>query len=188
LREVNADALFYKNSNGGVTLSGGDPLSQPDFAIAILKRCKQAGIHTAIETCGYTEWDTLKRILEYTDLVLYDIKHMNPELHKKYTGVSNHLILDNIKKICSDLRLPVVARIPIIPRYNDSDENMVETARFIAYQLGKRVPVQLLPYHRLGEAKFQRMEAPALSPQITPPDDSHMERLADIIRSFGLQV
>lgn len=186
--EVNADAIFYETSAGGVTLSGGEPLSQPDFAISILKQCKQAGIHTAIETCGYAEWNTLRRVLEYTDLVLYDIKHMNPEAHKEYTGVSNHLILDNIKKVCAVMKLPVFARIPIIPQYNDSERNVLETAEFIACHLGKSVSVHLLPYHRFGEAKYQRMEAPAQSVRIIPPDDAHMERIADVIRSFGLQV
>jgi pyruvate formate lyase activating enzyme len=121
---VNSDAIFYQNSGGGVTISGGDPVAQPDFAISILKLCRDAGIHTAIETCGFAKWDILKAILDYTDLVLYDIKHMDATRHKKYTAVSNELILDNAKRIRAGLNLPMLARLPIIPGYNDSLENL----------------------------------------------------------------
>jgi pyruvate formate lyase activating enzyme len=186
--DVNADAIFYQNSGGGVTLSGGDPIAQPAFATDILKRCRDAGIHTAIETCGFAKWDILKAILEYTDLVLYDIKHMDPAKHKQYTAASNNLILDNAGKIRSELNLPMLARLPIIPGYNDSLENLSAAARFIANELGKEVHVHLLPYHRLGETKYERLEKPAGGVHIEPPGEGHMEKLKKIFESFGLTV
>lgn len=186
--DVNADSIFYQNSGGGVTLSGGDPIAQPAFSIDILKRCRDAGIHTAIETCGFASWDILKTILEYTDLVLYDIKHMDPAMHKQYTAVSNERILDNAKKIRMELNLPMLARLPIMPGYNDSLENLTAAARFIARELGNEVKVHLLPYHRLGETKYERMEKPGGCIRIEPPGDDRMEELKKIFESFGLTV
>jgi len=186
--DVNADSIFYQNSGGGVTLSGGDPIAQPAFSIAILKRCRNAGIHTAIETCGFARWDILKAILKYTDLVLYDIKHMDPTRHKEYTGVSNELILDNAKKIRMELNLPMLARLPVVPGYNDSPENLNAAARFVARELGTEVNVHLLPYHRLGETKYERMEKTAGCVRIEPPGDGHMQELKKMFDSYGLTV
>jgi pyruvate formate lyase activating enzyme len=185
---VNADAIFYQNSGGGVTISGGDPVAQPDFAISILKLCRDAGIHTAIETCGHAKWEILKPILEYTDLVLYDIKHMDATRHKEYTAVSNKLILDNAKRIRKELNLPMLARFPILPGYNDSLENLNLAAGFIANELGIEVKVHLLPYHRLAETKYERMEKPGGSVRIEPPSDERMEALKKMFESFGLTV
>lgn len=186
--DVNADALFYQNSGGGVTLSGGDPIAQPAFSVDILKRCRNAGIHSAIETCGFARWDVLKTILKHTDLVLYDIKHMDPNKHKQYTAASNELILDNAKKIRMELKLPMLARLPVIPGYNDSPENLNAAARFIARKLGTDVNVHLLPYHRLGETKYERMEKPGGCVHIDPPGDDRMQSFKKIFESFGLTV
>jgi pyruvate formate lyase activating enzyme len=186
--DVNSDAIFYQNSGGGVTISGGDPVAQPDFAISILKLCREAGIHTAIETCGFAKWETLKALLDYTDLVLYDIKHMDAAIHKKYTAVSNEQILDNAKRIRAELKLPMLARLPTIPGYNDSLENMESAARFIAHELGNEVKVHLLPYHRLGETKYERMEINEGCIHIEPPSDERMEELKKMFESFGLTV
>jgi pyruvate formate lyase activating enzyme len=185
---VNSDAIFYQNSGGGVTISGGDPVAQPDFAISILKLCREAGIHTAIETCGFAKWDILKAILDYTDLVLYDIKHMDAAIHKRYTAVSNELILDNAKRIRAELKLPMLARLPIIPGYNDSLENLESAARFIAQELSNEVKVHLLPYHRLGETKYERMEINEECIHIEPPSDERMEELKKMFESFDLTV
>ena len=186
--DVSADAIFYQNSDGGVTLSGGDPVAQPGFTVSILKLCREAGIHTAIETCGFSKWEVLKGILEYADLVLYDIKHMDSAKHKAYTGVPNELILENAKKIHEELKLPMLARVPIIPGHNDSPENMESTAQFIANDLGGSAKVHLLPYHRLGESKHERMEEFDKSTSIEPPSEEHMEGLRKIFESVGLTV
>jgi pyruvate formate lyase activating enzyme len=185
-KEVAADAIFYQESEGGVTLSGGEPLTQPQFAMSLLKLCKEAGIHTVIETCGYGRWETVRQILNYVDLVLYDFKHMDPVEHEKGTGVSNELILENSKKIYHELFVPILARVPIIPGYNDSVMNIEATAKFIATELGSSIKVHLLPYHRLGETKYERLERPSQSISIEPPSEEHMSELPRIVESFGL--
>ncbi|MFP4640900.1 MAG: glycyl-radical enzyme activating protein [Dehalococcoidia bacterium] len=187
LEEVKSDEVFYLHSGGGCTLSGGDPVMQPEFAITLLKLCRDAGIHTALDTSGYTEWETFKRILEYTDLVLYDFKHMDSAKHKEYTGVGNELILDNARKCYHELSIPMLARVPVIPGYNDSIENIEATAQFIANELGSSMNVHLLPYHRLGETKYPRLEKD-YGASIDPPGDEEAEKLKGIFESFGLTV
>jgi pyruvate formate lyase activating enzyme len=184
--DVNADAIFYRNSGGGVTLSGGDPVSQPEFSAGILKLCRDAGIHTAIETCGFAGWDVLKEILQHVDLVLYDIKHMDSARHREYTGVPNELILENARRICTELKLPMLARLPIIPGYNDSPENLKGCARFIADKLGTHIKLHLLPYHRLGETKYGLMEKSNTALSTAPPGDAHMEGLRLLFEAEGL--
>jgi pyruvate formate lyase activating enzyme len=118
LKEVEKDGLFYKNSGGGVTLSGGEPMSQPDFVHSLLKKCKENRIHTVLDTCGYTQLENWDRVLEYVDMILFDLKQMNTAKHKEYTGVPNELILSSAKKL-SSLGIPMVIRIPFIPGYTD---------------------------------------------------------------------
>lgn len=153
-----ADKIFFVDSGGGVTLSGGEVLSQPEFAVEILKRCKENGIHTAIETSGFTKFEQLAAVLEYSDLVLYDFKHMDPEAHKRLTGVDNRLILENAKRIVHELHKPLIGRIPLIPGLNDDLENITSTARFIAEELGRETKVHLLPYNPLGESKNSSLD------------------------------
>lgn len=183
---IKKDCIFYEKSGGGVTLSGGEPLAQPSFSIAILKLCKDNNIHTAIETCGHAPWKIVEKVLKYVDLILYDFKHMDPRKHKEYTGVSNKLILENAKKICHKLSIPMWARIPVIPGYNDSFSNIEATAKFIAEELGESVKqVNLLPYHKLGETKYERLEReyPYL---IEPPSEEHLLRIKKVFESYGL--
>jgi pyruvate formate lyase activating enzyme len=185
-QKVKGDEKFYKRSRGGMTLTGGEPLFQPDFSINLLSLCRQAGIHTAIETCGYASWETLKNLLRYVDLVLYDVKHMDSEKHQEYTGVPNHLILENVQKIHHELMIPIWARIPVIPGYNDSVENIRATAIFVASELGSMVPMYLLAYHRLGETKYERLGKESNSLSITPPSNEHILELQKIIASYGI--
>lgn len=185
-KEVNGDTIFYEKSGGGVTLSGGEPLVQYQFSISLLKLCKNAGIHTALDTCGYTKWEVLRKVLDNVDLVLYDIKHMDPVEHKKYTGVSNDSILNNARKICHELSVPMWVRVPVIPGYNDSVENIEATAKFIFNELGSSIKVHLLPYHRLGETKYERLERLSNSFSIEPPNEVRMAELQKIVESFKL--
>jgi pyruvate formate lyase activating enzyme len=186
-QELAADEIFYQRSGGGVTLSGGEPLAQPDFAVAVLRLSKEASIHTALDTSGHVPWETMKRVLEYVDLVLYDFKHMHPAQHKKYTGVSNELILQNAKRV-HQLGVPMLARVPVVPGYNDSRENTLAIALLIAKELGDSIPVHLLPYHRLGETKHERLEQPGKAIAAQPPSDEQMEEMRAILESFGLEV
>jgi pyruvate formate lyase activating enzyme len=188
LEEIAADDIFYQRSGGGATLSGGEPLAQPRFTTAVLKLCRDAGIHTTLDTCGHAPWETMRRVLEYVDLVLYDFKHMNPDQHEEYTGVSNELILENARRIVHEMGVPMLARVPVIPGYNDTLENLKVTARFVAAELGDSIGVHLLPYHRLGEAKHDRMEQPGKSIDAQPPSDERMEEVRTVFESFGLTV
>jgi len=153
LTEVLKDVRFYERSNGGVTLSGGEPLAQPDFTIDILRKSHQHNIHTAIETSGYAEWSTLERVIQYTDLLLYDIKHMDSETHRALTGVPNKNILENLEKAVKIK--PVIIRVPLIPTYNDSERNAVALRDF-ARKLGIK-EINILPFHQLAKDKYQRL-------------------------------
>jgi pyruvate formate lyase activating enzyme len=182
------DGIFYERSGGGVTLSGGEPLAQPEFASSILRLCKETYIHTALETSGHVDWAIFEEVLKFVDLLLYDFKHMDAAQHKSYTGVSNSLILDNARRASHELSIPMWARIPVIPKYNDSPENMEATARFIAEELGNCVKrVSLLPYHRLGETKFERLEV-NYSVSTDPPSEEHLKKLQRIFERFDLAV
>lgn len=185
-QSIKSDEVFYKRSSGGVTLTGGEPLFQSDFVKNILSLCRQAGIHTAIETCGYADWETIKSVFQYADLVLFDLKHMNSEKHREYTGVPNDCILENVRKLYHELRIPIWIRVPVVPGYNDSAENIGETARFVASELDTSVPVHLLAYHRLGETKHERLGKPE-NQSIIPPKEERMLELRDMVASYGLE-
>jgi len=186
--ELKKDDIFYKRSGGGVTLSGGEPLAQAEFSTAILSLCKQAGMHTAIETSGMARWDIFKQVLEHVDLILYDLKHMDSPSHQRCTGVPNNLILENVKRIRKEYSIPIVARIPIIPGYNVDLKNIEATASFISGELGLDTKVHILAYHRLGEAKHKRLERENSEIDIPPPSAQQMAALQKVIEAFGLTV
>ena len=186
-KEVAEDKMFYEKSGGGVTLGGGEPLASPEFTASLLRLCKAAGIHTALDTCGYAKWEIMKQILHHVDLVLYDLKHMDPAAHRLYTGVSNDLILENARRICHELHITILARVPIIPGFNDSMENIEATGRFVASELGTSTEVHLLPYHKLGEIKSHRLEKPGNPTSVITPDDKYIIKFKDVFESFGLK-
>ena len=150
LAEVIKDKAFYDNSGGGVTFSGGECMLQLDFLREILEKCKSAGIHTAVDTAGNVPWKSFEKILPFTDLFLYDIKAFGAELHRKGTGVSNELILENLKNLSG--RADIIVRIPVIGGYNDNDEEIRQIADFLK-QI-KIIKAELLPYHAMGEHKY----------------------------------
>ncbi len=150
LAEVIKDKAFYDNSGGGVTFSGGECMLQLDFLCEILKKCKSEGIHTAVDTAGNVPWKSFEKILPFTDLFLYDIKAFGAELHRKGTGVSNELILENLKNLSG--RADIIVRIPVIGGYNDNDEEIRQIADFLK-QI-KIIKAELLPYHAMGEHKY----------------------------------
>ncbi len=149
LKEVKKDVLFYQETGGGITVSGGEPLTNPGFTQELLKSCKKRGIHTVLDTSGYGE---IEGVLKYTDLVLYDIKHIDPIEHQKYTGVTNEIILENAKRI-SQKNVPMIIRVPIIPGVNNSRENINKLIEFLKEL--RLIRVELLPYHRLGVDKYK---------------------------------
>ncbi len=181
IEEVKKDMPFYENSGGGVTLSGGEPTMQSEFCIAVLRESKKAGMHTALDTSGYVKWEIFSRILEYVDLVLYDIKHIDPVKHKEYTGLSNELILSNLRKI-DELGITTEIRMPIIPGLNDSEDNLSAVSRFLG-EMRNIQRIKLLPYHRLGEGKYERLDMGYELNDIEPPDKARMEWLVDFMKS-----
>jgi len=185
--EAAHDALFFERSGGGITLSGGEPLMQPLLAISILRRCKAFGFHTTLDTCGYAKWQTVASVLRYVDLVLYDFKHMDPAEHARLTGVSNRLILENVKRIQHELEVPMRARVPIVPGCNDSDDNLHATAAFIALELAPTIPVHLNPYHRLGVGKYARLERHDYAIDAEPPSAARMQYIKRLFETYGLQ-
>ena len=180
IEEVKKDMPFYENSKGGVTLSGGEPMMQPEFCIAILRESKKAGMHTALDTSGYAKWEVFRRILEYVDLVLYDIKHMDPLKHKEYTGLSNELIFANLMKL-DKLNIPIEIRMPMIPGLNDSEDNLSAASQFLS-EMKNIKRIKLLPYHRLGEGKYERLDMEYKMKNIEPPDKARMEQLSEFVK------
>ena len=190
LDEVEKDRSFYRRSGGGVTLGGGDPLNQPEFCREFLKEAKKRNLHTAIETCGYSKWSHLQGIMEYTDLLFMDIKHMNPSQHKKLTGRSNELILENIKRASSVVDgdgKEIIIRIPVIPTLNDSEDNIRATTEFVQ-GLKKIKKIELLPYHNMGQAKYMRTKwtKPYSLHTLEPIRGESIQTLKDIVESNGL--
>jgi pyruvate formate lyase activating enzyme len=149
--EVEKDKLFYRNSGGGVTLSGGEPLFQAEFSLELLNECKNRGIKTAVETSGYLRWEIMEKALGFLDLVIYDVKQIDSARHRQYTGVSNELILANLEKLTKK-KVPLSVRLPIIPLYNDLESDLEKTANFLN-KLGIK-KVELLPYNELAESKW----------------------------------
>jgi len=182
MREVLSDRKVYMNSGGGMTLSGGEVTMQSGFALALLKAAKENWIHTTIETCGYTSWETLEQLLEYTDVVLYDLKCMDPEKHREGTGVDSGRILENARRVAA--MRPVKFRTPLIPGFNDTPENVVATALFIKDELGgKQGCYELLRYNRMGEVKFERLDRKDEQPHMIPQSDEYFAELQALAES-----
>ena len=180
------DKSFFETSGGGVTISGGEPLCQIDFVVEVLQGLKENGIHTALDTTGYAPWETLERTIPYVDLYLYDLKHMDSAKHKAAVGVPNERILENAQKL-AQCGKKLQVRIPVIPRFNEDEENIRATAEFCV-GLGEAVQVvQLLPYHNMGVMKYLRI-SDGKPLEAIPPSDEKMERLRGIMASYGLNV
>jgi pyruvate formate lyase activating enzyme len=187
MARIDKDRRFYRKSGGGVTISGGEPMMQHRFTAALLRECRHQDLHTCLDTTGYAEWEYYQDVLNYLDLVLYDIKHMDSEQSKILTGVPNELILENARKLAAE-GVSLQIRIPVIPGYNDSEENLRETSEFCR-GLGEAVnQIQILPYHRLGLVKYQRLQRKYELESLLPPSPEYMESIKDLIESYGLKV
>lgn len=183
---VRRDKIFYDKSGGGITLSGGEISLQADFSGEILRRCGTEGIHTTIETCGYCLYPELEKILKHTDLVLYDLKLVDSVKHRKYTGVDNRIILENLTRI-AESGLPYIVRIPIIPGCNDGKEDIRLAADFLSGLQGL-THIHLLPYELFGLPKYERLGRPYPLQNLLPPEDDRMGKIRETLLSGGWQV
>jgi len=182
--EISADIDFYRNSGGGVTLSGGEPLLQAGFCGELLKSCKMMGISTAVDTSGYVQWDAFQKVLDHTDLFLYDLKHMDTEMHARYTGVPNQRILDNLRQLGLHNK-PVEIRIPIIPGVNNSRENICQTAEFLC-GIPSLTVIKLLRYHSMARSKFAAVGRKDTMPQVESPTEEEMAGISGWFAEYGL--
>ena len=158
ITEVLRDQPFY-TGGGGMTLTGGEPTAQPNFAEALLRLAKRSGLSTAIETCGHTRWKVFERLLPHLDLVLFDLKHMDPEVHRQWTGIDNEVILSNLRHM-AEIQVPVTVRVPLIPGFNADSESLSAIARFVAELPGLSKSISVLPYHALGKPKYASLGRP----------------------------
>jgi pyruvate formate lyase activating enzyme len=186
MAEIERDIAFYDESGGGVTISGGEPLWQADFALALLQACKRQEMHTAVDTCGFATWETVDRLREYTDLFMYDLKLLDDARHRQFTGVSNKLILQNMQAL-SQHGHHIVLRVPVIPGINDDDESMRQIGAFAA-ALPHLDKVDLLPYHHIAVDKYVRLDRTYRLSATRPPSDERLAEMAHLLRQFGLAV
>ena len=186
IKEVEKDRPFYKNSDGGVTFSGGEPLLQKEFLKALLMGSKDRGLHTAVDTAGNVPWQSFKEILPYTDLFLFDIKAYSEKIHKQATGAGNSRIIENLKLLTTENN-DIWIRIPVIPDIND---NMEEMEKISAYLAGlKRIKqIELLPYHQFGAGKYETLGMEYKAMKCVPPNKELMDRLEGLFIKKGLNV
>ena len=182
---VERDRIYYRRSGGGLTLSGGESLTQPDFAVALLKTAKERGINTAMESTGFADFSVISRYLPYLDLYLMDIKHMNSAKHKEFTSQPNELILENAKKI-TDAGARLIVRTPVIPTFNAMKEEIGEIAKF-ASSLKGVTQMHILPYHRIGTDKYKGLNRDYSLTGIEPPSKELMNELLEVVNSYGLK-
>jgi pyruvate formate lyase activating enzyme len=183
--ELLSDLPYYRRSGGGITLSGGEILCQREFAKALLMACHENGLHTAVESTGFSDFEKIKELLPYIDLFLMDIKHVNPEKHKEFTGVSCEIILENARKIAENVR-ELIIRTPVVPGFNDTKEEIAAIASF-ASSLPGVLEHHLLPYHRLGSDKYKGLGRYYSLSEINPPSKEKMNYLLSVAEEYGLK-
>ncbi|HJN18194.1 MAG TPA: glycyl-radical enzyme activating protein [Armatimonadota bacterium] len=184
IEEVEKDRLFYENSGGGMTISGGEPLSQPEFALALLREAKARGLHTCVDTSGDVRWEVLESAAEVTDLFLYDVKHLDSERHRDGAGRSNERIIENLKRLGQG-DVPIHIRVPVVAGYNDGIEHMTQLGK-LADSLPAVKEVELLRYHGLGEGKYASMGIECPTTGLEPPADEEMDALGEAVRAAGV--
>lgn len=184
IKELKKDAINYRRSGGGVTLSGGEPLVQSEFSKEILKACKAQGWNIAIETTGYSSKEVIEDIFKYVDLALMDIKNIDSEVHKKYTGVSNEIILMNAKIISNMTK--IVVRVPVIPEFNSSEESILNICKFVK-TINNVNTIHLLPYHTYGENKYELLGREYLMKKIIKLYENEIEKLKNVVEGQNIK-
>ena len=179
MKTVEKDRQYYWRTGGGLTLSGGESLCQPEFATALLQAAQESGISTAMESMGCAKWETIEKLLPYLDQYLLDIKHMNPRKHKEFTGRSNELMIENAMKIAKSGMTELSIRVPVIPGFNDTEEEIRQIAAYTT-TLPNVKRMHLLPYHRLGQDKYTGLNREYLMGDVKPPTNEHMQKLLKV--------
>jgi pyruvate formate lyase activating enzyme len=186
LTEVMKDRVFYEESGGGVTFSGGEPLLQYEFLTEALTACRKADLRTAVETTGFALWEKVRALIPLTDLFLYDVKLMDGERHRQFTGVPNARILENLRALAG-IGAPVTVRVPLVPGVNDDEENIRAVARFVA-DLGTVPSVHLLPFHAGASGKYHALGREYTMEGKRSPSQEHVQSLASLITAHGVAV
>jgi pyruvate formate lyase activating enzyme len=186
MAEIEKDLVFYDESGGGVTFSGGEAFLQPVFLLELLKECRKKEIHTTLETCGYVNLELLQTLGEFVDLFLYDLKLMDSQKHQAVTGVANELILANLSWL-AEHHPRVIVRVPIIPGINDDQETLQQIGEFVA-ALKQVLELHLLPYHKAGSDKYRRLGLTYQLPDLQAPDTERLEQIAGQLEQFGLKI
>ena len=185
IKEIEKDLVFYEESGGGVTFSGGEPLGQSEFLESLLNCCQEKKIHTAVDTSGYISWEILNKISPKVDLFLYDLKIMDSKKHKKYTGVSNEIILENLEKL-SLVHNNIFVRFPVIPGINDDYQNIKKIGEFLSSL--KIAQVNILPYHYIGKDKYRRLGRIYKLTSTQPPSEGKLAQVSAVLKKFNLNV
>jgi pyruvate formate lyase activating enzyme len=185
---VGRDASYYRRTGGGMTLSGGEPLVQWQFALKLLQEAKRSGLHTALDTTGHTDWEILDEILDFTDLVLYDVKHPDSARHQEATGVPNERILDNLRKTVAKAGSRVWVRHPVVPRFNDSEEELEELCKLVLTLKPAVEKISLLPCHKFGELKYAATGKVYPWKEIPTISDERIGEFKKLVESHGIEV
>jgi pyruvate formate lyase activating enzyme len=185
LEELLRDQPFYEQSGGGITLSGGEPLMQQAFSLRVLQLCREAGLHTAIETAAPSRWHDLAELLPWLDLVMMDIKLIDDDAHRDATGISNRLILENARRL-AETDMPLIVRTPVIPTVNDNIEAIGAVAQFVR-DFSNLLYYELMPFHRLAEGKYRSLDIHYRARGFEPPAREQMEALAEHARAMGVR-
>lgn len=188
---VKRDVPFYEASGGGVTLSGGEPMAQPEFTYALLRVLTERWIHTGIETCGYAEKEDYKKILPYLDIIFMDIKHMDSKKHLEWTGRENEKILENIRLVNNAVGQygnKLFIRVPVIPGFNEDSETIEKIAKFVSQNCKNVTGMELLPYHKLGRGKYYSLGREYLLEEVVPPSAEHMHMLNKVLAQYGIPI
>jgi pyruvate formate lyase activating enzyme len=186
MKEIEKERVFFDHSGGGVTFSGGEPLMHPDFLVRLLDECGSRGIHRAVDTAGLVSTEVMLKVAERTDLFLYDLKMMDAERHRKWTGVSNEKILRNLQTLAEN-GANILIRIPLVGGVNDDAENLEATARFIASLAGDKKVVNLLPYHKIAQTKYGKLGKPEEFQLFGEPTKTRLAEAVAIFQIFGIK-
>ena len=187
MERILRDQLFFEESGGGVTFSGGEPMMQPEALKALLVLSKTNGLHTTVDTCGYAKREHFEEIVNHSDLFLYDLKNMDAELHREHTGVDNKLILSNADYLL-EKGARVIFRIPVIPGINTSEDELSRLVSFVGERKDHLEEVHLLPYHRIAGNKYTRLKLKQQLEHVKEPDQTFMEELSERFRTTGLKI